>query len=58
VNEPETTEELEALRRATRRGCPFGDEAWTRAAARQLGAESALRPLGRPRKADPPTIGS
>ena len=28
VNEPQTVEELEALRRSVNRGCPFGDDQW------------------------------
>jgi putative transposase len=28
VNEPQTTEELEALRRSVNRGCPFGEDQW------------------------------
>ena len=50
VSRPETADELEALRRSVRRGSPFGGEKWAAATARRLGAESSLRPPGRPRK--------
>ena len=50
VNEPQTEAELERLRQAARRGCPFGSEAWVKAAATCLGLESTLRPRGRPPK--------
>ena len=54
VNQPQTAAEEEALRRSVRRGAPFGDERWSRATAARLGIESALRPIGRPRKSPPP----
>lgn len=50
VNRPETAAELEALRHSVRRGRPYGSDAWAAATARRLGAESSLRPPGRPRK--------
>jgi len=43
--------EVDALRRAVRRGQPFGSPDWRAETARRLGLESALRPIGRPRKA-------
>lgn len=33
-----------------RRGRPFGEPGWIQRAAKQLGLEASLRPLGRPRK--------
>jgi hypothetical protein len=45
--------ELEALRRALQRGSPFGDAAWQKRTAKELGLTSALQPRGRPRKAAP-----
>jgi putative transposase len=51
VNEPQTSEELEALRRSVNRGCPFGDDRWQQATVEQLGLQWTLRPRGRPRKA-------
>ena len=50
VNKPLTEGELDALRRCVRRGCPYGDDAWTETTARQLNLESTLRPRGRPKK--------
>jgi REP-associated tyrosine transposase len=50
VNEPQTEAEVVAIRHSIQRGTPFGSEAWTRRASRQLGLESTLRPRGRPRK--------
>lgn len=51
VNEPQTEAELEALRRCTKRGQPYGSEAWIERTARKLNLESTLRPRGRPKKA-------
>ena len=56
VNEPQTLEELEAIRRSVNRGCPFGDEEWTDEVVQQLGLASTLRPRGRPRKAVQPSL--
>ena len=50
VNNPQTEEELAALRRCVVRARPFGSEAWTKRIARRLGLGSTLRPRGRPRK--------
>jgi len=50
VNQPETEEELAALRRCVNRGRPLGSEMWVRRIAATLGLESTLRPRGRPRK--------
>ena len=50
VNQVETPEELEALRRCVRGGQPCGSAAWVRQTAEQLGLESLLRPRGRPKK--------
>ena len=50
VNEPQTDQELEAIRRSVIRGQPYGREAWVQQAAKSLGLESTLRRRGRPRK--------
>lgn len=50
VNEPQTADELEALRRCAIRGQPFGERTWVEQIAARLGLGSALRPRGRPRK--------
>ena len=50
VNQPQTTAEVEPLRKCVQRGRPYGDEAWTAKTALKLGLETTLRPRGRPRK--------
>ena len=50
VMTPLTEKEEQQLTRSIQRGCPFGDEAWAKKTARQLGFESTLRPRGRPKK--------
>lgn len=51
VNREPEKAELDRLRMCTRRGCPYGDEAWTATIAEELGLRSTLRPRGRPAKA-------
>ena len=48
VNHRAEKAESDALRRSARRGCPYGDEAWTQSVAEELGLQSTLRPRGRP----------
>jgi putative transposase len=55
VNEPQSQEELEALRRCVGRGQPFGSLVWQQQTAARLGLGSVFRPRGRPRK--PPKKG-
>ena len=50
VNRPESTEELDALRKSVNRGQPFGGESWVRRTAKRLNIMSTLHPRGRPRK--------
>jgi len=50
VNESQSDQELEAIRRIVIRGQPYGSERWVRDAAKSLGLESTLRRRGRPRK--------
>jgi len=50
VNEPQTAEELKALRRSVNRGCPFGDDSWRDEMVRTLGLEATMRERGRPRR--------
>ena len=50
VNQPQSEEELQALRRSVTRSCPFGDEAWVATTASRLGLDSTLRRRGRPRR--------
>lgn len=49
VNEPQTDEELEAVRQCVQRGRPFGKELWVQRTTRRLNLESTLRPRGRPK---------
>lgn len=51
VNRPQTQAEMDALRRCLARGAPYGDTAWEKKTAEELGLQSALRPRGRPKKA-------
>ena len=52
VNEPQTMAELDSLRQSVNRGRPFGDDEWSDGVVQRLGLESAMRPRGRPRKAE------
>ena len=49
VNQPQTTDELAALRECARRQRPYGDDAWIRSTAGALGRDWTIRPKGRPR---------
>ncbi|HUO82957.1 MAG TPA: transposase [Gammaproteobacteria bacterium] len=51
VNTPHSSAELEALRNCVNRQRPYGSNVWVNRMASQLGLESSLRPVGRPRKA-------
>lgn len=50
VNRPQDPAELAALRLCGARGRPYGDVRWVQKTAARLGIQSALRPIGRPRK--------
>ncbi len=50
TNEPQTEEELKAIRRCVQRGRPFGKESWVQRMTRRLNLESTLRPRGRPKR--------
>ena len=50
VNEPLTKAELDAIRKAVRRGSPYGSAGWQQRVAKRLGLEFTLRPRGRPKK--------
>ncbi|MEX2174563.1 MAG: hypothetical protein WD872_09385 [Pirellulaceae bacterium] len=52
VNQPQTEQELVAIRRSVQRGVPFGDQSWTKRAVAKLGLETTLRPRGRPKNTD------
>jgi hypothetical protein len=53
VNDPQSTEELEPIRRSVNWGCPFADDQWREQTVRELGLESTMRDPGRPRRAMP-----
>ncbi len=53
LNAPQDEKELAALRLSRDRGRPYGQADWTCATAKSLGIESALRPVGQPRKKKP-----
>jgi putative transposase len=50
VNQPVEPAERDALRYSAQRGTPYGDKAWVKDVAEQLGLQSTLRPRGRPAK--------
>ncbi len=50
VDEPQTEQELEAVRLSVGRGRPFGSETWQNRTAKRLGLEFTMHPRGRPRK--------
>lgn len=50
VNEPVTAKELESIRQSVIRQAPYGDETWKLQLSKDLGLESTVRPIGRPRK--------
>ena len=50
ITMPLSENELKRIRWSVKRGCPYGDESWTEATAREYGLEMTLRPRGRPRK--------
>jgi putative transposase len=47
VNEPQTEEELGAIRNCVSRGRPYGNRDWSRVTATALGLEHSLRAAGR-----------
>jgi len=50
VNRPQSEPELQALRRCSSRGSPFGDVDWVTVTADRLGLDSTLRARGRPKR--------
>jgi len=46
-NRPQTDAELNAVRKAIRRGSPLGGEQWQQRIAKRLRLKSTLRPRGR-----------
>jgi len=56
VNEPQSSEELQALRRCVNRGRPYGRSAWVTRMAERLDLQTTLRPRGRPPKSEADSI--
>ena len=50
VNQPETRQELDALRCCAKRGQPFGGDQWRTQMVTTLGLASSMNPIGRPKK--------
>jgi putative transposase len=48
VNEPQSPDELKALRTCVNRQQPFGSRSWVEVKARELGLTQSLRSVGRP----------
>jgi putative transposase len=57
VNTAQTIAEEEAVRRCSRRGRPFGSEAWVKHMVKTYRQDTTMRPPGRPRKAANPGQG-
>ena len=51
VHRPIDEANLDALRRSSATGLPYGDAAWVKRLARRLKLDLTIRPRGRPRKA-------
>ena len=47
---PQSEAELEAIRSSLARGRPYGNDAWVRRTAKDLGLSATLNPRGRPKK--------
>ena len=56
VNEPQTPEDLKAIRACLARGRPYGSESWRETVCSQLGLVFSPHPRGRPRKIAPDPI--
>jgi len=50
VNSPQTSAEVEAIRKAIERQSPFGSDSWRDEKVRELGLEKTVAPRGRPRR--------
>lgn len=50
LNEPQSEKEVEAMRRASTRGSPYGSESWTDRMIKKFNLETTVRMRGRPRK--------
>lgn len=50
VDQPQSAEDLKALRRCSLKSTPFGSERWVHHTAAELGLQSSLRGPGRPKR--------
>ena len=50
LNEPQSEDEVDAMRRAVIRGNPYGSDTWTEKIIKKFKLETTVRPRGRPRK--------
>jgi putative transposase len=50
VHQPMEQAILDAIRRSSATGLPYGDEAWVKRLAKRLKLDLTIRPRGRPRK--------
>jgi len=50
VNQPLTSSEIDALRKCTERGRPYGSRSWVEQTAEKIGLQYTLRSRGRPPK--------
>jgi len=50
VNQPLTAHEHERFKQCIHRQQPFGEQQWVKRTAQQLGLDSSLNPVGRPRR--------
>ena len=53
VHQPIDDAKLDAIRRSSATGLPYGDAAWVKRLAKRLDLDLAIRPRGRPRKMNP-----
>lgn len=50
LNEPQSKDEVEAMRHSIQRGSPYGSDMWTGRVIKKFKLETTVRPQGRPKK--------
>ncbi len=50
LNEPQSKQEVDSLRRAITRGNPYGSDVWTERTIKEFNLETTVTPRGRPKK--------
>jgi len=50
LNQPQGAQELDSIRKALKRGSPFGPDAWRDKLVEEYGLEATVRSVGRPKK--------